>query len=69
MAQDSIICTEDILKIYDRNLEIENLFHENVVFSIENAEILDSHKDILIPFEHILRRIKDFSIINFTQVL
>lgn len=69
LEKDSIICTEDILKIYDRNLEIENLFHENVVFSIENAEILDSHKDILIPFEQILRRIKEFSIINFTQLL
>ena len=69
LDKDSIVCTEDILKIYDRNLEIENLFHENVVFSIENAEILDSHKDILIPFENILRRIKEFSVINFTQLL
>ena len=69
LSQDSIVCTEDILKIYDRNLEIENLFHENVLFSIENAEILDSHKDILIPFEKILNRIKEFSIVNFTQLL
>ena len=69
LSQDSIVCTEDILKIYDRNLEIENIFHENVLFSIENAEILDSHKDILIPFEKILNRIKEFSIVNFTQLL
>ena len=69
LSQDSIVCTEDILKIYDRNLEIENLFHESVLFSIENAEILDSHKDILIPFEKILNRIKEFSIVNFTQLL
>ena len=69
LSQDSIVCTEDILNIYDRNLEIENLFHENVLFSIENAEILDSHKDILIPFEKILNRIKEFSIVNFTQLL
>ena len=69
LSKDSIICTEDILKIYDRNLETENLFHENVMFSIENAEILDSHKDILIPFESIIRRIKEFSVVNFTQLL
>ena len=69
LSQDSIVCTEDILKIYDRNLEIENLFHESVLFSIENAEILDSHKDILIPFEKLLNRIKEFSIVNFTQLL
>lgn len=69
LQKDAIICTEDILKIYDRNLELENLFYENVVFSIENGEILDSHKNILVPFEQTLKKIKEFDIVNITMLL
>lgn len=69
IGKDSIVCTEDILKIYDKNLETEKLFYENVTFSIENAEILDSHKKILIPFENTLKVLKGFDVINFTQLL
>lgn len=69
LQKDAIIFTEDILKIYDRNLETENLFHENAMFSIENGEVLDSHKNILVPFENTLKKIKEFDIINLTQLL
>lgn len=69
LKKDAIICTEDILNIYDKNLEKENLFLENLMFSIENGEILESHKKILIPFEDTLKKIKEFDIINITMLL
>lgn len=69
LQKDAVICTEDILKIYDKNLETEHLFYENITDLIENGEILDSHKNILVPFEKTLNRIKKFDIINLTMLL
>lgn len=69
LPKDTVIITEDILRIYDKNLSVEKLFYDNVTFSIENGELLNSHSKILVPFEETLSCIKKFKIINFTQLL
>lgn len=69
LPEDAIIVTDDILKIYDKNLNFEKIFYDNITFSIENGELLSSHSNILIPFDKILNHIKSFKIIDFSQIL
>ncbi|MDO5717472.1 MAG: transcription-repair coupling factor [Tissierellia bacterium] len=68
LDRDTVVVFEDVARIYDRASENEKRYDEDLSYQIEKGEVFSSHEKIPFRFKDILKEVKEFNLINITQL-
>lgn len=69
LPKDTIVFTDDIARIYDRNSELNHILYDDLTYKIEKGEAFEKHEKILSPFKNIVEDIKKLTVINSTSLI
>lgn len=69
LPKNTIVFTDDIARIYDKNSDLNHMISEELVYKIEKGEAFEKHEKILAPFKNIVEDIKEFTVINSTSLV